>query len=266
MSHGVQLKTSFTWGKSIDSGSAIARGNEFSNSISTLPWFDLKRSRGLSDYNIGRTLVVSLNWEVPSAKSFQGPAAWFTNGWELGWIFKANDGAPFTPTYGTGGDPQGLLNTDDWAFPNRLTTPGCTTLTNPGNPNHYIKVECFTAPTAPSQTFYNANCDSSKAAFPLCLNLMGNAGRNILIGPGTTNLDFSIFKNNYIKRISETFNVQFRAEFFNILNHANFAVPITPDNTDIFDPSGAGPLGSAGKLTSTSTDSRQIQFALKFGW
>jgi hypothetical protein len=86
-----------------------------------------------------------------------------------------------------------------------------------------------------------------------------------LIGPGTSNLDFSVFKNNYVKRISENFNVQFRAEFFNILNHANFAPPVTPDNTDIFDSTGA-PTGAAGLLTSTATDSRQIQFALKVIW
>jgi hypothetical protein len=51
--------------------------------------------------------------------------------------------------------------------------------------------------------------------------------------------DFFAYKNNYIKSISENFNVQFRAEFFNILNHTNFALPVTPDNTDIFDASGA---------------------------
>jgi hypothetical protein len=59
--------------------------------------------------------------------------------------------------------------------------------------------------------------------------------------------------------------VQFRAECFNILNHANFAPPITPDNTDIFDSKGA-PTGAAGLLTSTTTDARQIQFALKVIW
>ena len=47
-----------------------------------------------------------------------------------------------------------------------------------------------------------------------------------------------MFKNNYIKKISENFNVQFRAEIFNILNHANFARPSTPTNTDIFDGTG----------------------------
>jgi hypothetical protein len=60
-------------------------------------------------------------------------------------------------------------------------------------------------------------------------------------------------------------NAQFRIEFYNILNHANFAVPTTPDNTDIFDSTGA-PTGVAGLLTSTSTDPREIQFALKVMW
>jgi len=98
--------------------------------------------------------------------------------------------------------------------------------------------------------------------FPLCFNLRGNAGRNILIGPGLTELDFSVFKNNYIRRISERFNVQFRAEIFNILNHANFAPPVTPDNSDIFDGTGA-PTGVAGLLSRTTTTAREIQFAVK---
>jgi hypothetical protein len=59
--------------------------------------------------------------------------------------------------------------------------------------------------------------------------------------------------------------VQFRAEFFNILNHPNLAVPITPDNTDIFDSTGA-PTGVAGRLTSTTTTAREIQFGLKLVW
>jgi hypothetical protein len=95
-----------------------------------------------------------------------------------------------------------------------------------------------------------------------CFNLRGNAGRNILISPGVTSLDFSLFKNNYIRKISEKFNIQFRAEIFNILNHANFAPPVTPDNTDIFDGTGA-PTGVAGLLTKTTTTAREIQFAVK---
>jgi hypothetical protein len=91
----------------------------------------------------------------------------------------------------------------------------------------------------------------------------GNAGRNILIGPGTPNLDFSVFKNNFIKPISEDFDVQFRPEFFNFLNHANFAVPVTPDNVTIFDSTGVRVPG-AGLLTSTTA--REIQSALELVW
>jgi hypothetical protein len=289
MSHGIELQGSFTWGKSIDTGSATGVGDQFSNSIGSLPWYDLRSARGLSDFNIGRTLVISATWQVPRLKSVTGPARWLTSGWELGAIFKANDGVPFTPTWGTDGDPQGLNSSDTWAFPDRLSTPGCATLTNPRNPNTYIKTQCFSVPMAPCPAgtdaltcpFYNGSasngigCDPTPITdsdgnlvgvpFPQCFNLRGNAGRNILIGPGTTNLDFSIFKNNAVKKISENFNVQFRAEFFNVLNHANFAVPVTPDQTDIFDSNGQ-PTGVAGQLTSTTTTAREIQFAVKVVW
>jgi len=276
MSHGFQMQGSFTWAKSIDTSSAVVFGDGFQNSIASLSWWNMKLSRALSDFNIGRTLVINTTWQVPSVKSASGPLAWVTNGWELGAVFKVEDGVPFTPTWGTDGDPQGLNSSDPWAFPNRLGGPNCATLTNPGNPNHYIKTECFAVPTASNETFFSAapplGCDPAFGSlnpkapnYLWCFNLRGNAGRNILIGPGTTNLDFSIFKNNHIKRISESFNAQFRAEFFNILNHANFHTPVVPDNTDIFDSTGT-PTGVAGLLTSTTTTAREIQFALKLSW
>jgi len=199
---------------------------------------------------------------------------WIASGWELGVIYTASDGTPFTATFGTNGDPQGLNSSDTWAFPNRLTGSGCNSLVNPGNPDNYIKNQCFSLPTAPSVSFWQANCDTTSniygpnlltEPYPFCFNLRGNSGRNILTGPGLSNLDFSIFKNNYIKRISENFDAQFRAEFFNILNRTNFAVPLTPDSTDIFDSTGAA-TGVAGQLTSTVTTAREIQFALKFIW
>jgi hypothetical protein len=276
MSHGLQAQGSYTWGKSIDSNSATAYGDTFSNSISSLHWFDQKLSRGLSDFNITRTLVINVVWDVPAPKSISGPAAWVLNGWELGGIYTASDGVPFTATFGTDADPLGQNNSDPWAFPNRLTGPGCETLTNPGNPNNYIKTQCFAVPTAPVSFFtgptpicssdprLGANAVGDPTLFQ-CFNLLGNAGRNILKGPGMSNLDFMVFKNNYIRSISENFNVQFRAEFFNVLNRPNFAVPVTPDNTDIFDSTGA-PTGAAGLLTSTTTTSREIQFALKIVW
>jgi hypothetical protein len=271
MSHGFQMQGTFTWGKSIDTSSATVAGDAFGNSISSLQFaFDPKLSRALSDFSIGRTLVLNGTWEVPSPKAFTGPAHWVSDGWQLGVIFTASDGVPFTPTWGTGDDPTGTLSSDDWAFPNRLGGAGCKSLTNPGNPNNYVKTECFASPTAPDMAFWTANCDPAPPTFggPLppgdlrCFNLRGNAGRNIMIGPGVTSLDFSVFKNNHIRRISESFNVQFRAEIFNILNHANFAPPTTPDNTDIFKSDGSG-TGVEGLLSRTTTTAREIQFAIK---
>jgi Carboxypeptidase regulatory-like domain/TonB dependent receptor/TonB-dependent Receptor Plug Domain len=280
LSHGFQMQGTYTWAKSIDTSSATLAGDAFGNSISSLDWFDLKLTRGLSDFNVGRTLVINATWELPTAKSFTGPVGWLTNGWELGMIFTASDGVPFTPTWGTGADPAGTLSSDDFAYPNRLSGPGCGTAVNPGNPTAYIKTQCFGVPVAPNQAFFDANCDPAPPTFttptnnvPLppgdlrCFNLRGNAGRNTLIGPGVESLDFSIFKNNKIRRISENFNVQFRVEMFNILNHPNFAPPGPGDgNTDIFAPngdSGAPPNGTAGALVRTTIAERQIQFAIK---
>jgi hypothetical protein len=88
---------------------------------------------------------------------------------------------------------------------------------------------------------------------------LGNNGRNSLVGPGLVNYDFSVIKNNHIARISEAFNVQFRVEAFNVLNRANFA---PPSNISLFDVNG-NKVNNAGKLSSTLTDPRDIQFALK---
>lgn len=177
----------------------------------------------------------------------------------------------------TGGDPAGTNSSDDYAFPDVLTGPGCRSLVNPRNPDHYVKTQCCTVPTAPSPAFFSAaaplGCDPAFGSlnpndpnYLWCFNLRGNAGRNSLIGPGITNLDFSVFKNNPVRRISENFNIQFRAEFFNILNHANFGDPNVPNTeADLFDATGA-PIATVGHLTTTTTDSREIQFALKITW
>jgi hypothetical protein len=191
-------------------------------------------------------------------------------------VFQASTGVPFTP--GIGGDALGVRSTDpNVDVPNLVKAPGCGSLVNAGDPNRYINTNCFAMPTAPSQAFWSAKCDpfppslqsgnpgapAVPAPFPLCFNLRGNLGRNTLIGPGLVNLDFSLVKNNYVKKISDAFNVQFRAEFFNILNRANFAPPL--DNRNIFDASGAL-TSNGGLITATQTPSRQIQFALKVIW
>jgi hypothetical protein len=93
---------------------------------------------------------------------------------------------------------------------------------------------------------------------------MGNLGRNTVIGPGLINMDLSFTKDNHIKKLGENFNIQFRAEFFNIANRTNFAPPTTNELASL---NGDGTVGqNFGVLTKTQVPMREIQFALKLGW
>jgi hypothetical protein len=270
LSHGLLLHGSYSWSRNIDYDSGTFAGDSFGNGETTQPWFDAKIWRGLTDFNIGQNLIINGTWNIPSPKVQGALVGHVVEGWQLGGILKVNGGVPFTPNFGSGGDPAGIKGSDStFLTPDRVGGSGCSTLINPGNPNKYIKAECFAIPTAPSMAFWQANCDttsnifgSSPATtepFPDCFNLMGNAGRNILIGPGLVNLDFSVFKNNYVRRISENFNIQFRWEIFNILNRTNFSVP---SSTAIFDAVGKN-VSANDIITSTQTPSRQMQLALK---
>jgi len=238
---GFQIQGSFTWSKSIDTGSSTLVGNAFSNGITALPWYDLKLSRGVSDFNIPRAAVIHGIWELPFAMSSTGMTRAFLHGWQVSGIFKALDGIPFTPQIA--GDPLGEKSAATIDFPNRLIEPGCGSGVNPGNASHYIQTQCF--------------------AFPSPATLLGNAGRNILTGPGLVNADFSIVKSIAIPWVSERFRAQWRTEFFNALNHSNFMPPL--NNLKLFDASGKA-VASAGLLDMTATPSRQIQFALKLVW
>jgi hypothetical protein len=159
----------------------------------------------------------------------------------LAGILTIESGTPFTVTIP--GDPLGMNNGDPFQYPDRTLAPGCTTAVNPGNPNQYVKLQCFTPPKFST--------------------LLGNEGRNSLIGPGLVGVDSSLSKSIPVERVSETFKVQFRADFFNIINRANFTSP--NDNRAVINPDGTA-VPFAGKITLTNTTSRQIQFSLKFSW
>jgi hypothetical protein len=231
---------SYAWGKIIDAGSASANRDTYANSSPRL-WFDERNGRGLADFDIRQSLTVNYIWEIPSFRARPRALQWALNGWQWGGILRIASGEPFTPIIT--GDPLGMKG-DQFDRPDVLTGPGCSgSLVNPGNPLDYIKTQCF--------------------AFPNPRTRFGDAGRNILIGPGILNLDTSLVRN--IGGL-EKFHAQFRAEFFNVLNHTNFASPVVPtNNTSLFGASGA-PISSAGVLTSTTTTSRQIQFGLKLIW
>jgi hypothetical protein len=193
--------------------------------------------RGLSDFDVRNNFVFNYLWEIPHPRTSQALLKRATNGWQLGGIFRVASGLPFTPTIG--GDPLGMKNANPFDFPDRVNAPGCSNPVNPGNQRNYIKTACFVVPSTPTR--------------------LGNSGRNSVIGPGIRNFDLSLIKNN---KLTERLGMQFRAEFFNVFNHTNFAVP---DRTtaQLFNQNLA-PISTAGRLNATSTTSRQMQFALKF--
>jgi hypothetical protein len=271
-SHGVQFHGAYTFGKSIDTLSATEADDAFPNGIFNQLFFDQRTTRGLSDFNVAQTLVVSATWEIPGPPKGSKLPEWAFGGWQLVGLYKASTGQPFTPILG--GDPAGTGLDETGLVPDIV--PGC----NPVNFNFkkeptpiYINSNCFTLPmvsqTSPlaSQCADFSGASHAPPALPAgmvyCANLRGHMGRNGVIGPGQSKLDFSVFKNNYIRRISESFNAQFRAEIFNIFNHANFASPT--NNLALFDQNG-NPVQSAGLIDSPQTTSRQIQFALKLIW
>src|SRR5262249_5697209 len=139
LSHGFQIQGSYTWAKSIDPGSSSVAGDTFGNSVSSLPLFDPRLRRGISDFDIRHNLVINSLWQIPAPESWSGLAGFLAKGWQLGGIFQASTGLPFTATIG--GDPLGLNSADTYAFPNRVAEPGCEHPVNPVNSDHYIKTD-----------------------------------------------------------------------------------------------------------------------------
>jgi hypothetical protein len=240
MSHGIQAQASYTWSKCIDTGSSGPVGDVFLNSVATLPFFSKAERRGPCDFDIKQNFVANYIWDIPSPQQSSSVASWVLGGWQLGGVIIASTGTPFTVLMG--GDPLGQKNDDPTDFPDRAA--GCNPIAGGIN---YLNVTCFAAPVP--------------------LNRFGNAGRNQLTGPNLFNVDFSVFKNTRIRRISENFNVQFRAEFFNLFNRANFQPPL--DNNRLFNLNQNGTpirIDGAGTINALATDARQIQFGLKLIW
>jgi|ERR1700730_6839951 len=113
----------------MDTSSGSTAGDNFSANVTpTIPWWDLRIVRGLSDFNVGRNLVVSILYEVPTPTAFRGPIGFVTKGWQIGTILEASDGVPLWPLDGLEGDPMGQLTLSRWLSPTASRVPDATLL------------------------------------------------------------------------------------------------------------------------------------------
>ncbi|MBI1355496.1 MAG: TonB-dependent receptor plug domain-containing protein [Acidobacteria bacterium] len=212
---------SYTWSKNIDTGSnaSSANGNSVVNP------FNFFSDRGRADADRTHAVVVSYVWELPKLSNAPALVRHVLGGWQNNGIVSMYSGFPFSVVSG---------------IDNSLTGVGQDRANLIGDPNlsfdrpngqliqKYFNTDAFTA--NPEGTF-------------------GTSGRNILRGPGTQTVDFSVFKNI---PTFEGQSLQFRAEMFNFLNHANFGNP----NSNL-------QSGAFGRITSAGSP-RIIQFALKY--
>ncbi len=240
-SKGLSFLTAYTWAKSIDLSSE--RGNGDRGAGFDSGGGDVRNLRGysraLSGFDVRHRFVLSYVYELPFGRGRTflhdlSPAAdKILGGWELSGITQFQSGFPFSVLMS--GDRNGDGIGQD--RPDLVGKPETRT----GNPDCYI---------ADSR---NAACGTSGSAFadlPAGSLRFGSAGRNILIAPGVNNWDLGVAKNT---RFGERFNLQFRAEFFNLFNHANFGQPSRL--LDVTAPR-FGTINSAGRA-------REMQFGLK---
>jgi outer membrane receptor protein involved in Fe transport len=230
----------YTWGHSIDDSSSALSGASFGNSIANPPYFDLRLNRGPSDFDVRHSISAYAMTVLPSAPKSFGALAAPLRGWNLENIFSIHGGVPFTPV--VGGDPLNSLSSAAFDRPDRVRKTGCTY----SQKILYLDTSCFAFP---------AKYEYAPGLFGARL---GDAGRNSIIGPGTLFWTAGLMNE---QKVSDRFQIELEAQAFNVSNRANFEDPASAE-TQIFNGSGSL-LANAGRLTSTSTSSRQLQFALK---
>ena len=240
LSHGLVLRGVYTWSKALDDGdslNATAAGN--APGLASNP-FDVKADWGPATYDVRNVAVISGTYALPlgERQRFLGRASGFSNtlasGWTANSILTLQSGFPFTPELSYNPSNNGDSKNPVRPFAN----PTFTGARIPGTAAQWYNPSAFLAPPSGSG-FY------------------GNLGRDSLTGPGLATWDMSMLKDT---SIHDRLALEFRAELFNLLDRSNFNTP----NLVVFTPSGVSP--TAGVITSTSTTSRQVQFALKLLW
>ena len=262
-SHGLTLQGNYTWSKSLtDLTVDSANSNNASN---------LNQQYGPSYFNRPQRFIINYSYDLPFGKH-EGFLGKLLEGWNVSGVTTIQDGAPMTFVDGAAGTAFGTDGTGTTSgFGRAQLCPGMTyaNIATPGGIESrlggysggpgYFNVNAFC--TAPA-IMPDGVTVTSQAACPTCATLFGNTGLGILLGPGQVNFDASIIKTT---KITERTTFQLRAEFFNLLNHPQFA------NLD----PGSGTGGtvsqlpnvfsaSAGTAVSTSVNPRIIQLGAKF--
>jgi hypothetical protein len=239
-SQGLSFRGIYTWAKSLDNGDTL-NGSAAANAPGlVMDPGNLGLDWGLSTFDVRNTAVMDGTYKLPFGKgrpylaTFGNAGNFLLSDWSLNTIVTLQSGFPFTPQLSF--NPS---NNGDTRNPDRPSmNPAFHGPVIIGSPNEYFNPNAFVVP---------AN------------GTYGNVGRDTYIGPGLATLDFSMLKDS---KISEKLDLQFRAEFFNLLNRPNFNTP----NLIVFTSPAGVPSSAAGAITSTSTASREIQFALKLIW
>ncbi len=233
-SNDVRAQVSYTWSKSIDDASGI-NSQDFGNNVQyVMDWYDRTRDRGLSAFHAEHNLTFNATWDIPFGRSLTGVAGRLLKGWQVNNVTTLMSGHPFTVRNGF--NRSGNLNTTSFSLHDRPNLkPGCDPVL--GGANRYWDITCFELQAA---------------------NTRGNAGRNILIGPGLVSVDLALVKS---LDFGGNRSLQVRAEIFNLPNRPNFSVP----SGQIAFTNAAGAVAANwGRITSTTTTSRQIQLGVKY--
>jgi hypothetical protein len=264
LSKGLQFLAAYTYAKSIDNGSG-------QDTLDTFPikgnQRDNRANRGVSDFDRTHRFVLSYLWDLPRPAFAAGSTAWrlLLANWEVAGIVTAMSGLPIDILDSNAGSFY-LGPNNGWSRPS--WTPGATVSTAMSNvpAGYFFSPFAFARPTVlTGQVIPSSNGAAIAAATGTDF---GNVGRNVLRGTGQSNVDFSIIKRF---PLSESKNLEFRAEFFNLFNHVNFSNPISNFNAvppSSINPNGqiTGDSGDFGRIISTSNNPRLIQFALKLNF
>ncbi|MGA9631079.1 MAG: TonB-dependent receptor [Candidatus Acidiferrales bacterium] len=235
--HNFQAQVSYTWSKCLDDGSVTSAGEQ--GAYGVVDPYDQALDRGPCTFNRTQNLVINGLYSLP----FTGNR--LVSGWQLSEILSASTGLPVNVMDGFDqADTEGI----EGPRPNYATgVPGCS-------PYQILNKVSQPAGSLPVVQYFNTACYTVEAQ-----GTEGNLGRDSIYGPRLLNLDFSIIKRT---KITEKLNTEFRAEFFNIINHTNFAQP-TP-GLYLGDFGGfVIPSPTAGQITALDSNPRQIQFAVK---